>query len=148
MKKSGRNKAESPLTERLGAGGLRSTPQREHVYGVLLDKRDHPTAEEVFLRAKREMPDISLATVYNCLDALVHCGLVRQVQLDRGATRFCPNMSEHGHFYCGTCDTVYDVDLPKEPKPTIILPEGFQAEHFEVAIHGTCPDCAAQRKKK
>ena len=109
---------------------------------MLLQKRDHPTAEEVFIRAKRGMPNISMATVYNCLDALVQCGLVRQVQLDRGATRFCPNMREHGHFYCDACDTVYDVDLPKKPKPGIILPHGFKAEHFEVAIHGICPDCA------
>ncbi len=146
MKNSGRNKVGRRLTERLGAGGLRSTPQREHVYSVLLQKRDHPTAEEIFLRAKRGMPDISLATVYNCLDALVQCGLVRQVQLDRGATRFCPNMREHGHFYCDACDTVYDVDLPATPKPRIILPHGFTAEHFEVAIHGICPNCAKKKK--
>ena len=75
-------------------------------------KRDHPTAEEVFIRAKREMPDISMATVYNCLDALVKCGLVRQVTLERGATRFCPNMREHCHFYCDQCESVFDIELP------------------------------------
>ena len=148
MRNSNRKKTEYRLTERLGAGGLRSTPQREHVYDVLLQKRDHPTAEEVFIRAKRSMPDISMATVYNCLDALVKCGLVRQVQIDRGATRFCPNMREHGHFYCDSCDTVYDVDLPAKPEPRIILPHGFTAEHFEVAIHGICPDCAKKRRVK
>ena len=134
------------LNERLTTGGFRSTPQREHVYSVLLQKRDHPTAEEVFIRTKKTMPDISMATVYNCLDALVKCGLARQVTLDRGATRFCPNMREHGHFYCDSCDTVYDVDLPKKPKTGIILPHGFKAEHFEVAIHGICPDCAKKKK--
>ena len=82
----------SQLNERLATSGFRFTPQREHVYAVLLRKRDHPTAEEVFIRAKREMPEISMATVYNCLDALVKCGLARQVTLERGATRFCPNM--------------------------------------------------------
>ncbi len=145
MKDSGHNNNKNRLTERLGAGGLRSTPQREHVYNVLLQKRDHPNAEEVFLRAKRGMPDISMATVYNCLDALVRCGLIRQVQLDRGATRFCPNMREHGHFYCASCDTVYDVDLPAKPNSRIILPHGFTAEHFEVAIHGICPACAKKK---
>jgi Fur family transcriptional regulator, peroxide stress response regulator len=147
MKNTGRRKADQRLTERLGAGGLRSTPQREHIYDVLLQKRDHPTAEEVFIRAKRSMPDISMATVYNCLDALVQCGLVRQVQIDRGATRFCPNMQEHGHFYCDGCDTVYDVDLPAKPNSRIILPHGFTAEHFEVAIHGICPECAKKKRK-
>jgi Fur family peroxide stress response transcriptional regulator len=133
------------LNERLTTGGFRSTPHRKHVYNVLLQKRDHPTAEEVFIRSKKNMPDISMATVYNGLDALVKCGLVRQVQIDRGATRFCPNMREHGHFYCDSCDTVYDVDLPEKPKPGIILPHGFKAEHFEVAIHGICPDCAKKK---
>jgi Fe2+ or Zn2+ uptake regulation protein len=55
-------------------------------------------------------------------------------------------MREHGHFYCDSCEMVYDVDLPEKPKPTIILPHGFKAEHFEVAIHGICQDCAQKRK--
>ena len=79
--------AESHLNERLATSGFRFTPQRQHVYNVLLQKRDHPTVEEVFIRAKEGMPDISMATVYNCLDALVKCDLVRHVNLDRAATR-------------------------------------------------------------
>ena len=140
-----KKKLNGELNERLTTGGFRFTPQRQHVYDVLLQKRDHPTAEEVFIRAKRTMPDISMATVYNCLDALVKCGLVRQVMLDRGATRFCPNMREHCHFYCDSCDTVYDVDLPAKPASRRQLPKGFKAEHYEIAIHGICPECA--RKK-
>ena len=79
------------LNDRLATSGLRFTAQRQEVFAVILEKRDHPTAEEVFIRAKRQMPEISHATVYNCLDALVKCGLARQVTLDRGATRFCPS---------------------------------------------------------
>jgi Fur family transcriptional regulator, peroxide stress response regulator len=124
--------------ERLNRGGLRLTPQRQQVYDVLLGKRDHPTADEVFIRAKKQMPEISHATVYNCLDALVKCGMARQVTLDRGATRYCPNMHEHGHFYCDACGTVFDVDLPAQ---AMKLPRGFKAGHFDIAIHGTCPDC-------
>jgi Fe2+ or Zn2+ uptake regulation protein len=135
------------LSARLMTGGLRFTPQRRRVYDVLLQKRDHPTAEEVFIRAKRAMPEISHATVYNCLDALVKCGLVRQVQIDRGATRFCSNMHEHCHFYCDACNTVYDVDLSAKPQPGVTLPKGFKAERYEIAIHGICPDCGAKLKK-
>jgi len=138
-------KPENEFSKRLGTSGFRFTPQRRHVYDVLLQKRDHPTAEEVFIRAKHAMPEISHATVYNCLDALLKCGLVRQVQIDRGATRFCPNMHEHCHFYCDVCDTVYDVDFPAKPRPGVALPRGFKAEHYEIAIHGTCPDCARRK---
>jgi len=127
------------LNERLAMRGFRFTRQREHVYAVLLRKSDHPTAEEVFIRAKQDMPDISMATVYNCLDALVECGLARQVTLERGATRFCPNMREHGHFYCDLCKSVFDIELPAAPG--IALPKGYRAERYDVAIHGRCPAC-------
>jgi Fur family peroxide stress response transcriptional regulator len=131
-----------PALDRLLADrGFRFTPQRQQVYRVLLEKRDHPTAEEVFLRAKRDMPDISMATVYNCLDALVKCHLVRQVTLERGATRFCPNMREHCHFYCDDCDTVFDIDLPASQG--LQLPRGFKAERLDIAIHGRCPVCSS-----
>ena len=146
MKASSHDKIDRGLTERLGTTGLRLTPQRQQVYDVLLQKRDHPTAEEVFIRAKRAMPEISHATVYNCLDALVKCGLARQVQLERGATRFCPNMTEHGHFHCSACGTIYDVNLPHE-LPCVAVPRGFKSQAYDVTIHGLCADCAAKQRK-
>jgi Fur family peroxide stress response transcriptional regulator len=132
------------LTEQLGATGLRLTPQRQQVYDVLVQRRDHPTAEEVFMRAKKAMPEISHATVYNCLDALVKSGLARQVTVERGATRFCPNMMEHGHFHCSECGTIYDVDLPRE-LPGVAMPRGFKALRHDVTIHGICAGCAKDR---
>jgi len=110
----------------------------------LLQERDHPTAEQVFIRAKPGMPEISMATVYNCLDALVKCGLVRQVTLERGAARFCPNMREHCHFYCDRCDRVFDVDWPAGPG--IVLPSGFVGERYDIAIHGRCAACAEAKR--
>ena len=116
------------------------------MYDVLIEERDHPTAEEVFIRSKRVMPDISMATVYNCLDALVRCGVARQVNVDRGATRFCPNMREHCHFYCATCEKVFDIDLPNEGPAGITLPKGFKPARFEIAIHGLCAKCGDKAK--
>jgi Fe2+ or Zn2+ uptake regulation protein len=136
------------LNERLATGGFRFTPQRQHVYDVLMQKRDHPTVEEVFIRAKQTMPDISMATVYNCLDALVQCGLIRHVNLDRAATRFCPNMKEHCHFYCDECGGIYDVDFPTTGnRAGLKVPEGFKVKQFEVSIRGVCRDCAGQHKR-
>jgi Fur family transcriptional regulator, peroxide stress response regulator len=136
------------LNERLATSGFRFTPQRQHVYGVLMAERDHPTAEQVFIRAKHGMPEISMATVYNCLDALVRSGMARQVTLDRGATRFCPNMREHCHFYCDRCDHVFDVELPACGPSGIPLPKGFRAAHFDIAIHGTCATCGGLTTKR
>ena len=87
------------LSERLKSCDVRPTPQREVVLKVILEKRDHPTADEIFARVKALMPTISLATVYNCLETLVGCGIVRQVNLERAPTRYCPNLHEHAHFH-------------------------------------------------
>ncbi|HZF02034.1 MAG TPA: transcriptional repressor [Methylomirabilota bacterium] len=132
------------FSRRLNTSGFRFTPQRQHVYDVIMHKRDHPTADEVFIRAKKQMPEISHATVYNCLDALVKCGLVRQVQLERGATRFCPNMEEHCHYYCDKCGEVFDVALPTD-STVMPRPKGFKVDHYDIAVHGLCADCAKKR---
>lgn len=148
IRKSGHEAGHGDLQAQLEKSGLRMTVQREHVYEVLLQKKDHPTAEEVFIRAKRGMPEISMATVYNCLDALVSCGLVRQVNQDRSATRYCSNMLRHHHFHCDECGRAYDIDLlPSAPPIEVAVPKGFTASQFEVTVRGHCPDCSARLKK-
>lgn len=133
------------LMQRLAVKGFRLTPQREHVYRVLLQERDHPTAEQVFMRAKKSLPEISMATVYNCLDFLVKCDLVKQVNLDRTAMRYCPNMHEHCHFHCDECGGVFDIDFCADDcRAELRLPKGFEATGYDVSIHGACPRCSAR----
>jgi len=147
-RKAPNDPAAEQLAERLARAGLRPTTQRRQVYSLLLRKRDHPSAEEVFLRAKQEMPDISMATVYNCLDTLVRCGLVKQVHHDRGATRYCSNMAEHHHFYCDECGGTFDIDNdPEADHPEMTLPPGFRMRRYEIAFNGLCPQCAARKRK-
>lgn len=126
------------LSQRLAHSGLRSTPQREVVYNVLLKKRDHPTADEVFARVKFELPTISLATVYNCLETLVQCDLVRAVNFERGPTRYCPNLRPHAHFHDEQTGKTHDIDLPPEilKEVTAILPHGYDAKSVEIIFRG------------
>jgi Fur family peroxide stress response transcriptional regulator len=133
--------AKEALEDALVRHGLRATKQREHVFGVLLHKRDHPSADEVYARCKVDMPTISLATVYNCLETLVTCGLVRAVNYEREPTRFCPNLLPHAHFRDRESGRVYDVDLPVEMLDQLrdILPEGCEAESIELYFHGRGP---------
>lgn len=147
MKRNVATTAPSQLIEQLAATGFRFTQQRQRVYDVLMAKRDHPTAEEVFLRAKQAMPEISMATVYNCLDALVQAGVARQVQVERGAARYCPNMHKHWHFHCTECGEVFDMDWPTSSTGAFPLPRGFKMHRFEVAAHGVCPACGTRAKK-
>ncbi len=126
------------LAERLSHSGLRATPQREVVYNVLLKKRDHPTADEVFARVKSELPTISLATVYNCLETLVQCELVRAVNFERGPTRYCPNLRPHAHFHDEHTGKTHDIDLPPDllDKVSSVLPQGYDAKSVEIIFRG------------
>lgn len=141
------SRLDEQIAQRLDQSGFRATPQRTHVYKTLLAKRDHPTAEEVFIRAKQGMPEISMATVYNCLDALVQSKLVKLVNHDRGATRYCSNMMEHHHFYCDECGSAFDIESGNGREPLVKLPAGFKTERYEIAFRGLCPECAADKKK-
>ena len=125
------------------ASGLRMTRQRREVYGVIQNKRDHPTATEVFMRVKSRMPGISLATVYNCLETLTENGLILQVNLDRGPSRYCPNLEEHGHFHCLKCGTITDVPFahPTGATGMVCLPKGARVSRVEFSLRGTCPSC-------
>jgi Fur family transcriptional regulator, peroxide stress response regulator len=126
------------LAQRLSDSGLRATPQREVIYSVLLKKRDHPTAEDVFARAKPEMPMISLATVYNCLETLVQCDLVRAVNFERGPTRYCPNLQPHAHFHDDQTGATHDIDLPAGLLDQVkaVLPSNLSAASVEIIFHG------------
>ena len=129
--------------ESIAQDGLRLTRQRKHVYGALLQRQDHPTAMEVFLRAKPEMESLSLATVYNVLETLAERGLVRKVHLDSGSTRYCANNAKHGHFTCTACGAVMDVPLlpGAELEKLHHLPRGYSVTQQEVSLHGLCATC-------
>ena len=132
-------KDQKALSTALLSKGLRSTKQRASVYCSILDKQDHPTADDILIRVRKKLPSISLATVYNCLETLVDCGLVRQVNLDRASTRFCPNLAPHAHFKCSETGKIFDLSLDEESINSLqsILPQGFKAQNFELSFSGS-----------
>lgn len=135
-------KAEPDFDEVLARSGIRCTQQRRVVYEALMERHDHPTAQDIFLQVKAKEPSISLATVYNCLETLTNTGLIRHVNLDRAPSRFCQNPDPHGHFFCDTCGSVTDVPLKRELDSLWDLPEGTVVTQAEVNLRGYCSDCA------
>jgi Fe2+ or Zn2+ uptake regulation protein len=135
----------SPYDASIASGGFRFTRQRREVYEALRRTPDHPSAVQVFARVQQNMPTISLATVYNCLETLAQCGLVRQVNFDRGPSRFCPNVQRHGHIICTSCGRVDDVAVPEDEALATIwqLPEGYVVNQYELSLRGLCPQCAS-----
>lgn len=136
--------------ETIAGRGFRMTEQRRAVYDALMERRDHPSAVEVFMRVKGTKPSISLATVYNCLETLVECGLVRHVHHDRQPSRYCANLEEHAHLFCEGCGGVHDLPMRSRRKAEDVweFPAGVVISAREVAFRGLCPACSEQAAAK
>ncbi len=128
------------LRERLGARGGHMTRQRTAVYGYLRGAGRHPTAEEVYNGVKRDLPRISLATVYKNLESLVECGLAAKVA-GGGAARYESRTDHHYHTRCLVCGEMTDVEPGETLAGLVSGPHGFRVERLQVELLGRCDGC-------
>lgn len=134
------------LLERLRSRQWRITPQRRVIAHAFEGEHVHLTADEVFERARAQLPEVSLATVYNTLNELVAMGEVQQVDGGPGPTRYDPNVDgRHHHLVCLRCGELRDVYMPSEER--VDLPRsqryGYRLVNREILFQGYCPNCAS-----
>ena len=127
------------------ARGLRVTPQRSLVFRLVREMGpDHPSAEAVHVRATRQMPSLSLRTVYAILGELEDLGAIRSIDLGTGSKRFCVNPRRHQHLVCTRCGKIKDVFVPADP---VEVPadqrQGFVITEQDVVFRGVCAGCRA-----
>lgn len=130
------------IVKRLKSKKLRVTPQRFAIYSNLLERQDHPTAEQILLELNKESFKSSQATVYSSLQALQEVGLVKQVLLEEGVCRYDANTSAHHHFCCQKCGHIEDI--PWDALPDIKLSKlrpGLEVKGYEVVVYGICDRC-------
>jgi Fe2+ or Zn2+ uptake regulation protein len=101
------------LRRTLEQAGWRLTRQRAAVYGYLRSALHHPTAEEIFAAVRKQLPALSLATVYKGLEALVDAGLADKV--GDSPCRFECRREPHYHFRCLDTECIVDVPTPFDP---------------------------------
>lgn len=134
------------LTEKFRAAGLRMTPQRQVIFGLLHRNAEHPTVESLYEAARAEMPTISLKTVYQTVHDLESMGEVSLLDLGTGSVRVDPNVDHpHQHLICTRCNKVRDVVVDVGPlriPPT--ARQGFTVADVEVHFRGVCDECARQ----
>lgn len=128
--------------EKLRDAGLRITPQRRAVWSVFEgEPGEHLTADEVFGLARRELPELSRATVYNTLAILVDLGLLRTVE-SRSAVLYDSNPDPaHHHFRCRDCGRLYDVRVDGIEGLGISDGRKFAVDSKAVMLGGLCPAC-------
>ena len=123
----------------------RLTPQRQAVLQEIRAREDHPTAGEVFAGARRRLPSISFATVYNSLRYLKQAGLIREISFGDGASRYDREIDRHDHAICTCCGKLVDFDLPQTGDLLRVAARKsrFKPESVHLTLRGVCPDCRA-----
>ena len=126
--------------------GLAFTHQRQLIYRALLNSSDHPSPESIYEVVRREIPSISLATVYKNVKTFIDAGLLREVTVHHGSLRLDANLEPHHHLVCRVCRSIMDVP-ESDMKPARFkgkLPKGFKVQRQTVEIIGICARCAKQ----
>lgn len=127
-----------------GGGGRRAlTPQREAVLRVISESAEHLTACDIYAAARRLLPSISFATVYNSLKYLTEAGLVREVSFGKGSSRYDRETARHDHAICSRCGKLVDFDLAETTQllRAAARRSRFKPESIHLTLVGVCPAC-------
>lgn len=117
--------------------------QRETLLTILKARKDHPTADELYLLLREKVPNISLGTVYRNLALLSTGGTIQKITTPDGADRFDGNADAHYHFICTDCNAVLDVDMPLQDRidEEAAAKLDAQVDGHSTMFFGKCPGC-------
>ena len=124
-------------------GNLKITPQRTAIYEALINDKEHPSADVVFQRIRKKIPNISFDTVNRTLLSFVDLGILKVVEGYGRPKRFDPDTDSHHHFQCTRCNKIIDfcdkaldaIEVPKNIK------NRFTVTGKKVVIEGLCDSC-------
>lgn len=132
------------LTTALKQAGMRLTPQRIAICRHLAESKAHPTSAQIYEALKPRYPSLSLATVYNTLEALVGLGVVNALgHAGDGTVHFDADTSPHINLACLACHQIVDVASSQAAglESEISRVSGFQLLGARVMYYGLCPSC-------
>jgi Fur family peroxide stress response transcriptional regulator len=130
------------------AAGYRVTRQRKAILDYLASADSHPSAREVFQEAKKNCPGLSLATVYNTLEALVQLGHIKVLDFGSMDNRHETNLTPHINLMCTLCGKIQDFE---EGSPIYMeqvrKKAGFEVQGYRMEYYGICNECRTLNSK-
>lgn len=122
--------------------------QRQIIIESLKSRRDHPTAEKLFIDLKEQMPELGIATVYRNLTELCSEGMITKIKSKAGADRYDANEMPHIHFECKKCGELEDIYVAQEQINQIEMitnqlakEKELKYEDAEIYLNGLCKKC-------
>jgi len=138
----------SSLLNAIKHAGLRLTPQRLAICQLLAETDEHPTAAQIYQALKPQYPSLSLATVYNTLEALVELGVLNVLgHAGDDQVHYDADTQPHVNLACIVCHTIVDIpsEYVQQLQGEIAGTSGFRLLGARVLYYGICPQCQAKQ---
>lgn len=118
--------------------------QRDLIKDFLMTRKDHPTADIVYMNVRKQNPNISLGTVYRNLTLLADIGEIARLRVGDGVDRFDADTSLHYHFVCTQCGRVTDLKMEsiENIMETAMADFDGHIEGHVTYFYGICGRCA------
>ncbi len=132
------------LTTSLKSSGMRMTPQRAAICKILAESDEHPTAAMIYDELRKQFDSLSLATVYNTLDALVKIGVVNTLgQAGDSSVHYDADTEPHVNLACISCNKIIDIPSShvQQLDDEITSTSGYKLLGARVLYYGLCPEC-------
>lgn len=127
---------------------LKHSKQRDMIKAFLMTRKDHPTADVVYMNVRQENPNISLGTVYRNLTLLADLGEIQRLRVGDGVDHFDADTSSHYHFVCTKCGSVIDLQMESIESITDIAGVGFDGiiNGHVTYFYGICGECNRENR--
>lgn len=122
---------------------MRSTKQKILIINIINNSSSHPSTHDIYIEARKKIPNISLGTVYRILNSLISKKQIIKIKID-GITRYDNSRVNHDHLSCHKCGTIIDIyEKSKLDYPNI---DEHVIHNYSIIYEGICSKCLKEEK--
>ena len=137
------------FSNHLEKNSFRKTPERFAILEEIYRRTDHFDAEALYIHMKTRNYRVSRATVYNTLELLVNCDLVKKHQFGKNLAQYEKfyGYKQHDHVICAHCSKVVEFCDPRIQQIKTMVGEllNFEITHHALNLYGICGSCQKER---